>query len=72
MSPGLTQWDFSTLKETRVREGHTIQFRFEAFNFPNHPNWGTPGVTISAPYFGKVRSTRTAMREIQFGLKYVF
>ena len=72
MGPRIMQWDFSTLKETRVREGHTIQFRFEAFNFPNHPNWGAPGATISAPDFGKVRSTRTAMREIQLGLKYVF
>jgi hypothetical protein len=72
IGPGVIQWDFSTLKETRIREGHAIQFRFEAFNLLNHPNWAAPGVNVSQPDFGKVRSTRTAMREIQFGVKYVF
>src|SRR5262249_9579563 len=31
LTPGLRQWDFSTLKNIRVREGHSLQFRFEAF-----------------------------------------
>jgi hypothetical protein len=70
--PGTRQWDFSMVKNTSIRERHSLQFRFEAFNFANHPNWNTPSVdprTVST--FGKITSART-MREMQFGLKYMF
>jgi len=70
--PGTRQWDFSMVKNTSIREGHSLQFRFEAFNFANHPNWNTPSVdprTVST--FGRITSART-MREMQFGLKYMF
>ena len=53
-------------------EKHTVQFRFEAFNFANHPNWGNPEPTRTAPTFGQIRSTRTNMRELQVALKYMF
>src|SRR5262249_35125411 len=46
IGPGLISWDFSTMKHFRVREGHQVQFRFEAFNFPNHPNFGTPELAL--------------------------
>jgi len=71
-SPGLRNWDFSLIKNTRIREGHRLEFRFEAFNFSNHPNWNTPATDVrSASTFGRVTSART-MRELQFGLKYSF
>ena len=70
--PGYAQWDFSLLKNIGIREGHSLQFRFEAFNFTNHPNWNTPSVDpLSPAIFGQVPSART-MRELQLGLKYVF
>lgn len=70
--PGTLQWDFSLVKNFRIREGHALQFRFEAFNFPNHPNWNPPAVDARTPAtFGKVQTART-MRELQFGLKYSF
>jgi hypothetical protein len=70
--PGVILWDFSTQKNFRVAEGQQLQFRFEAFNFANHPNWGNPGFELLSSDFGVIRSTRTNMRELQFGLKYVF
>src|SRR3989441_155254 len=72
ITAGLIQWDFSVHKEFRIVENHAVQFRFEAFNFPNHPNWGNPDVTIISPSFGKIRTTRTNMREMQVALKYMF
>ena len=70
--PGIRQLDFSLLKDTRIRERHTLQFRFEAFNLPNHPNWNPPGVNVLSPAtFGVVTSART-MRDLQFSLKYIF
>jgi Carboxypeptidase regulatory-like domain len=70
--PGLIQWDFSIHKDFRIVEGQFVQFRFEAFNFPNHPNWGDPNTSVTATNYGKIRGTRTNMRELQFALKYVF
>jgi len=56
----------------QIREGQALQFRFEAFNVSNHPNWGLPDASRISPGFGKIRSTRTDMRDLQFGLKFVF
>jgi hypothetical protein len=70
--PGTVQTDLSLARNIRIREGHQLQFRFENFNAFNHPNWNPPGTDArNASTFGKVTSART-MRELQFGLKYVF
>src|SRR5213076_1907230 len=72
LSPGLRMWDFSVLKNIRVTERHSLQVRFEGFNFANHPNWNPPPSDVrNSATFGRVSSAR-AMRELQFGLKYVF
>ena len=70
--PGLVQWDFSVHKQFPIVENHALQFRFEAFNLPNHPNWGNPDISITSQTFGRINSTRTNMREIQVALKYMF
>ena len=73
-SPGIIAFDFSTLKDFVMpyAEGHRLQFRFEAFNLPNHPNWGNPDINIISSTFGVLTSTRTNMRNLQFALKYIF
>jgi hypothetical protein len=70
--PGLIGWDFSTLKNFSFAENRYLQFRFEAFNFPNRPNWGNPNTNIASNNFGVITSTRTNMRNLQFALKLVF
>ena len=71
-SPGLIGWDFSLLKDFTFTERHKLQFRFEAFNFPNHPIWGNPDTSITSATFGRISGTRTNMRNLQFALKYSF
>jgi hypothetical protein len=78
MGPSTASIDFSTLKNFPIREGHQLQFRFEAFNFPNHPrlgdptiSWGSRDAAKPGPNFGLIRGTQ-AMRQLQFALKYVF
>ncbi len=72
MNPGLANWDFSLLKDVTLREGRRIQIRFEAFNFSNHPNLIDPRTDARSPRtFGRVPAARD-MRQIQFGIKYLF
>jgi hypothetical protein len=71
-APAQTTWDFALFKEFRVREGHKIQFRWEAFNFLNTPQFSAPGRTFGDPTFGHITSTITNNREMQFALKYAF
>src|SRR2546426_5455302 len=72
ITPRSIQFDFSAHKEFRIVENHALQFRFEAFNLPNHPNWGNPDLSFTSQTFGRINSTRTNMREIQVALKYMF
>jgi hypothetical protein len=72
IGPGITNWDFSTSKDFHINDQQYIQFRFEAFNFLNHPNWADPNTNFSNVAFGRINATRTDMRQLQFGLKYVF
>ena len=64
-------WDFSAIKNFRITEKHALQFRFEAFNFSNHPNWNLPSADPRSPLFGLVQTANT-MRQLQFALKYSF
>lgn len=71
--PGIFNWDFSALKNFNFTEARYLQFRFEAFNFTNHPNWGNPNTNINAgANFGTITGTRTNMRNLQVALKFIF
>ncbi|HLI86009.1 MAG TPA: carboxypeptidase-like regulatory domain-containing protein [Bryobacteraceae bacterium] len=75
--PGLATWDFSLLKDTRIREKANLQFRAEFFNLLNRANFNTPNaVTFTpagvSPTAGLITSTSTTSRQIQFGLKLLW
>ena len=75
IGPGLAQTDLGISKNTRFGkdERFNIQFRFEAFNFWNHPNFLQPNVVVNvvSPRFGSITSASRA-RELQFGMKLEF
>lgn len=74
IGPSFVRWDFSSLKNFKMpfAENHNLQFRFEAFNMPNHPNWGNPDANVQSGNFGKIRGTRGDMRNLQVALRYTF
>ena len=51
IGPGLTELDFSAVKDTHITERLNLQFRAEFFNIPNHTNFLTPNEVVysSAP-----------------------
>ncbi|MGI8990421.1 MAG: hypothetical protein ACR2I2_12700 [Bryobacteraceae bacterium] len=71
-APAQKTWDFALFKEFRIRESRKIQFRWEAFNFLNTPQFLGPSVTLGDAAFGRITATITNNREMQFGLKYSF
>jgi hypothetical protein len=72
--PGQFNFDMAVIKDTKLWEGGTLQFRAEAFNIWNHPQFDPPfGVDTNTPLtFGEITSTSTTPRVIQFGLKLLF
>jgi len=72
VGPGIFGADASILKNFNITEHQYLQFRFEAFNMPNHPNWSNPNTNIFSSGFGSIGGTRTNMRQLQLALKYVF
>lgn len=70
--PEIIGWDFSLHKDFHLNERAHLEYRFEAFNFPNHPNWDNPNTNIAAGAFGTVTGTRNNMRNLQMALKLVF
>jgi hypothetical protein len=53
-------------------EGQHLDFRFEAFNALNHPQFAAPGVVQGSSTFGVITGTHTDNRDLQLALKYVF
>ena len=80
--PGIIQWDFIGMKSFKMPvEGHSLQFRFEGYNFPNHLNFGSPDTGILSGgidpatgvgrNFGRITGGR-GMRNLQLALRYSF
>jgi hypothetical protein len=77
IGPGLATWDFSVLKDTRIREQLNLQFRTEIFNLLNRANFNQPNAVVFtpsgvSPTAGVITSTSTTSRQVQFGLKLLW
>ena len=86
--PGLTKLDFSVIKNTSITERVSLQFRAEFFNIANTPNFQAPSAGFGGrggrfvfgrggkfnpgSTTGRIDTTVTTARQIQFGLKLVF
>ena len=79
IGPGLADFDFAMRKQFNLTERTNLQFRAEAFNLFNHPNFGN----MSTPIFagstgaingsaGRIIDTATTSRQIQFALRLAF
>jgi hypothetical protein len=75
LQPGARNFDMSIFKEfplTKVREGMRLEFRAEAFNTFNHPQFQGPDATVGASDFGMITSTVNNPRQLQIALKLYY
>jgi hypothetical protein len=70
-APGTKNWDFSIMKNNRLKERYNLQFRTEFFNGFNIVNFGGPSTTQGTASFGVIGGAADG-RVIQSGLKLLF
>ena len=70
-NPGFWQWNFAAYKSFPLKEALHLQFRAEAFNLINHPNWGTVNSNPLSSTFMMVTS-KLGSRNLQFELRLAF
>jgi hypothetical protein len=69
---GQTDWNLSLFKHFKIKERATLEFRFEAYDLLNHPNFSDPNTTVTSSAFGMVTSQAGLSREFQGALKLTF
>ena len=74
--PGYKDADLSIAKDFHFTERHSLEFRMDALNFTNTPNFNfgqeySGQHTAGASNYGEIFTSQGA-RQIQFGLKYTF
>ena len=72
--PGAIMMDLSILKDFRIIEKHTLQFRTEMLNFINHANFALPNLLRGNAAFGRITGLidSNQNRIVQFSLYYKF
>ena len=70
-NPGFQNWNLAAFKNFRFAERQNIQFRFEAFNWINHPNWNGADSNPTSATFGLVTG-KGSERNLQLSLRYQF
>jgi hypothetical protein len=71
-APGLKSWDLAIYKSFSIVEHQVLDFRAEAFDFPNLTNFSDPNTGLASTSFGTITSTRIANRQLQLSLRYSF
>jgi hypothetical protein len=69
--PGYASLDMGVAKFTPVSERVNLEFRTEAFNVLNRPNFDLANRQFGTPTFGEIFSANDP-RELQFALKVHF
>jgi hypothetical protein len=71
--PGFQNWNLGLFKRFPLNEKLALQFRAEAYNFINHPNWGNLNYNPASSQFGEVTSKATSNpRNLQLSLRLDF
>ncbi len=75
--PGFWNYDMAVLKNTKITERQSLEFRADFYNMFNHPNFFVGDQNVNTSNFGKITGLLSTgdgvtTRVIQFGLFYRF
>ncbi len=70
--PNVFNMDASLIKNTKITEKQSLEFRVDSFNVLNHPAFAASDQSVNSPTFGQIVGTVNDRRVIQFGLNYQF
>jgi hypothetical protein len=65
-------YDAGLLKDTKITERMSLQFRWEVYNVFNHANFSGFTNNLTSPFFGTYSSTASNQRQMQYSLKVLF
>ena len=71
-NPGLQNWNIGLFKKFAITEAKGFQFRAEAFNAFNHPNWSGANFNPTSSTFGKITGKTNDVRNLQLSLRFYF
>ena len=69
---GQSAWNFSLLRNYKLAEKVSLQFRAEMYNAMNHASFDVPNTTPTSSSFGAITATVSEPRNWQFALKLNF
>jgi hypothetical protein len=70
-NPGFQNWNIGLYKKFAINERTGFQFRAQAFDAFNHPNWNAADFNPTSATFGKV-TAKSNERNIQLSLRFYF
>jgi hypothetical protein len=70
--PGLNTTNLSLQKSFAITERQQLQFRAEAFDVFNHPNFGSGSYSVTSPGAGLLTFESAGPRVLQLALRYSF
>jgi len=70
--PGVSAWDLSLFKTVAIKERFKVQFRAEAINAFNTPQFNTPSMTVGSPSFGTIGGEASIPRQMQLDLRFMW
>ena len=65
-------WNASISRRFRLPDDRVLEWRAEAYNLSNTPQFDEPQRNLSSPAFGKITNTLNDGRVFQFGLRFGF
>lgn len=69
---GINNLDLAVVKNIRISESNTLQYRCEFYNASNTRNYGIPEARVNSTAFGLEGNTDGGNRRVVMGLRYTF
>ncbi|MEO7143882.1 MAG: carboxypeptidase regulatory-like domain-containing protein [Bryobacteraceae bacterium] len=71
-NPGFNNWNLGLFKKFAINERTGFEFRAEAYNAFNHPNWNGANFNPTSSSFGKITGKNGDVRNLQLSLRFYF